>query len=296
MQRRNSISPGASSEMKVTAIAPWFGGKRNLAPKIIELLGPHRAYWEPFCGSCAVLLAKEPSSMETVNDLHGDLINLARVLQNEETALELYGRLNRTLMCEDLFLSAAQRCKDRGYHEPAGEPDCARAYDFFLASWLGRNGCSGILSYNWTYCVRYTSNGGQSAKRWQSAIESVPAWYRRLQNVTILNRNGFEILERIEDKPGTVIYCDPPYLEKNAKYIHDFRNEDHERLAGLLRHFQKTRVVLSYYEHPRLQELYPNWTMRKIEVAKATAHQNKLGTNKTRAVEVLLVNQGKGLF
>lgn len=65
----------------ITAIAPWFGGKRNLAPAIVEELGPHRGYWEPFCGSLAVLLAKPRVSQETANDLHGDLINLARVLQ-----------------------------------------------------------------------------------------------------------------------------------------------------------------------------------------------------------------------
>ncbi len=46
------------SEAKITAIAPWFGGKRTLAPRIIEALGKHTAYWEPFCGSMAVLLAK----------------------------------------------------------------------------------------------------------------------------------------------------------------------------------------------------------------------------------------------
>jgi len=65
------------SEMKIKAIAPWFGGKRNLAPRIVELLGKHRVYWEPFCGSMAVLMAKLPCVMETVNDLHADLINLA---------------------------------------------------------------------------------------------------------------------------------------------------------------------------------------------------------------------------
>lgn len=40
----------------IGAVAPWFGGKRTLAPRIVEALGPHKAYVEPFCGSCAVLL------------------------------------------------------------------------------------------------------------------------------------------------------------------------------------------------------------------------------------------------
>lgn len=58
--------------MKITALLPWGGSKRTLAARIIHQLGPHRCYWEPFCGSMAVLLAKELATMETVNDLHGD--------------------------------------------------------------------------------------------------------------------------------------------------------------------------------------------------------------------------------
>lgn len=40
-----------AATMKISAIAPWFGSKRTLAPRIVEVLGEHRAYWEPFCGS-----------------------------------------------------------------------------------------------------------------------------------------------------------------------------------------------------------------------------------------------------
>ena len=98
--------------MKIKALAPWFGGKRNLSSAIIELIGKHRVYWEPFGGSMAVLLAKPPCVMETVNDLHGDLINLARVVQNNELSLKLYRMLRRTFMCEVLFKEAAERYTD----------------------------------------------------------------------------------------------------------------------------------------------------------------------------------------
>lgn len=80
---------------KIKAIAPWFGGKRTMAPAIVTELGKHSQYFEPFCGSMAVLFAKKPSQKETVNDLHGDLINLARVLQQEQTAV---ARITSTLV------------------------------------------------------------------------------------------------------------------------------------------------------------------------------------------------------
>src|ERR1044072_5384193 len=42
---------GGKNEMKISALAPWYGSKRTLAPEIVRQLGEHRAYWEPFCGS-----------------------------------------------------------------------------------------------------------------------------------------------------------------------------------------------------------------------------------------------------
>ena len=80
-------------QMLVKSIAPWFGGKRSLASDIVAELGPHSAYWELFAGSAAVVLAKEPSSHETIIDLHGQLTNLARVLQSDTCAVDLYARL-----------------------------------------------------------------------------------------------------------------------------------------------------------------------------------------------------------
>jgi DNA adenine methylase len=284
--------------MKITAIAPWFGGKRNLAPEIIKLLGKHRVYWEPMCGGMSVLLAKPPCVMETANDLHGDLTNLAHVVQNEDMAVDLFGRLGRSLMSEALFEDAAERYHKRGYGGD-GKPDVDAAFDYCLCAWLGRNGVTGTLSYNQGFCVRYTANGGHAAKRFQSVMESIPAWYHRLRNVTILCRDAFELIPRIEDTSGTAIYIDPPYLVKGSKYVHDFLGLDHYRLSQELNRFKQARVVCSYYDDPALADFYPGWTCHKIEVSKALAHQGSRGKNNVKAVEVLLVNdhgrQG-GLF
>ncbi len=277
--------------MKVKSLAPWIGGKRNLAPVIVAELGEHRVYWEPFCGSMAVLLSKAPCKMETVNDQHADLINLALVVRDVRQGSRLYRLMKRTLMHEDIF-AESDRVMRELEKTPLGEMDpVARAYHYFVVSWLGRNGTAGTpANHKGTYCVRFTANGGHAAKRWRSVCDSIPAWRRRMRNVTILNRDGFELLERIEDAPGTAIYVDPPYIERNAKYLHDFKAADHERLADLVKRFTKARVIVSYYAHPEIERLYPGWTQRRIEVTKSMSQGNKRGEGKTRATEVLLIN------
>jgi len=277
--------------MQIKGIAPWAGSKRNLAPKIVELLGKHRVYWSLGCGSLAVTCAMAPCVMETAVDLHADLTNLARCLQNEDLAVELYGRTARTLISDELHQEAAERIRIARTGD-LDAPDVDRAYDYLVCSWIGRNGTAGTKGYNFGFCVRFTANGGHAAKRWRSVIESIPAWHYRLLNVTILRRDLFEVADRILDEPGTAIYCDPPYFTKGFTYLHDFAPEDHIRLAECLHRFKKARVVISYYQDPKLSELYPDWTQHKIQVSKALAHQGARGQNKTKAVEVLLVNDG----
>lgn len=273
--------------MSVSAVVPYFGAKRTLAQRIVAEIGPHRAYFEPMCGSCAVLMSKPIASMECVNDLNGDLTNLLRVVADEELSLMLFSRTRRMLMSEAMFREAAERWKKRG-RKPAPEtPDLEAAVDYLYTSWVGRNGTVGTKSYNQGFAARYTQNGGHAGARWMSAVESIPEWHDRLRSVVVLNRDGFQLIERIEDQEGTVIYLDPPYVEKGAEYIHDFESDDHRRLADLVKRFKNARVIVSYYEHPLLDELYAGWTFVRCPVNKAMCRGI---TGAVEAPEVLIIN------
>lgn len=276
--------------MKIKAIAPWFGGKRRLAERIVQALGPHRAYWDPFCGSLAVPFAKPAATMEVVNDLHEDLVNLARVVKSNTLAPALFDRILRTAMHEDLFMEAAARVRSRG-PLPGSRPCVDAAYDYIVMSWMGMNGVSGTANTNSNFCARYTANGGHAAKRFMSVGESIPEWWRRLRNVTILRRDAFELIPRIGDAKGTVMYVDPPYLVKGAKYMHDFKASDHARLADALHRFKKLRVVVSYYDHPDVRRLYRGWTFVPVHVNKAlVASGRRDRDNPVTAPEVLVIN------
>jgi DNA adenine methylase len=254
--------------MKIGALAPWYGSKRTLAPTIVGELGQHSCYWEIFCGSCSALFAKPRVTYETVNDLHGDLVNLALVVQQPSAAEDLYGRAARTLFHEDLLPVAKQKLTGELLPE---SPDVDRAYWYLVFSWMSLNGISGTpLNRTGTFAVRYSASGGNGATRWRSVVESIPDWHERLIGVQILRRDAFEILANIDDSPKTCIYVDPPYITKGAKYVHDFADEaEHRRLAELLARFAKARVVVSYYAHPLLEEIYAGWTVVACSVAKS---------------------------
>ena len=286
--------------MKIKSVVPYYGGKRKLASKIVEMIGQHKTYWEPFCGSMAVLMLKKPCEMETVNDLHGDLINLARVIQDKELSFELYDKLYRTCYAEQFWSEAKERWLSRP-KEVYKMPDMARAYDYFVVSWMGLNGVSGTARCNYQFALRWCRGGGQGARRWQSVTDSMPAWHKRLQNVVILQRDAFDILKNIKDEEDTVIYCDPPYFDKSDKYIHDFSPEQHEILALLLRRFKKARVYVSYYDDPKLEGLYPGFTKVYFPVSTQSLRNATRGKQKQRRkeqVEVLLVSNERqsGLF
>jgi DNA adenine methylase len=286
-------APGPTVRPAIGAVAPWYGGKRTLAPKIVEQLGKHRNYWEPFCGSCAVLFSKDRVTYECVNDLHADLINLARVLKDRAAALALYEMVRGCLFHEGLLPAAREYLTTTEVVE--GALDVRRAFEYLVFSWMGLNGVSGTpMNRTGTFAVRYSGRGGNGATRWGSVVASLPDWHDRLLGVQILQRDGFKLLERVEDEDGTAIYCDPPYIDKGSRYVHDFAAEDHQRLAGLLGRFKKARVVVSYYAHPWLSQLYRGWTLigsDSLGVAKSMCQGvMREGAGRVDAPEVLLVN------
>ncbi len=282
--------------MKVRAIAPWLGSKRTMAADIVKELGGHRAYFGLCFGSLAVELAKPESSHETVCELHNDVTNLAMVLVSRRCP-ELHEMLARTLMVEPLFESCRLACAE-AFDVPASPSDVGpqhveRAWNYFVWSWQGRNGTAGTNRAGAGIAVRYTPGGGHGGLRFANTVDSIPAWYHRLRRMTILHRDLFDVVPKIDDTEGVAIYADPPYIKEGKQYVHPFADKDHERLAKELSRFRNARVVVSYYDHPRLDELYPapQWTIRTMHRTKHLHQQNRRGQTGARdAPEVLILN------
>jgi DNA adenine methylase len=285
----------STAEMKLTSLLPWFGSKRTMAPEIAQQLGPHSYYFEGCAGSMAVLFAKEPSEHEIVCDLHGGMTNLAWCVQESHSAARLFDELQRVLYSDELYDLSRRWLNERDDEPGDGSDGKFRwAYHYFIASWMGRNGVAGTARVNYQIATRWTKGGGSGPLRFRNAADSIPAWCERLRNVHILRRDMFEVLTKIEDDDGVAIYCDPPYLPGtvagNSKYVYNFADADHARLAKELSRFKRARVVVSYYAAPELEQLYPGWAVIDCSRHKHLHCQNKRGSKRTEAPEVLLLN------
>lgn len=305
--------------MHLKAIAGYFGGKRTMADIINNEFygGPVKvsSFFDVCCGSIAVLLGNDnPPSQETVNDLHTDMINMARVLQSSKLAPTLYNNLQRTLCSIDLFKASRAVIEsdvDFILSKETNARSVERAYHFFLLSWMGRNGVTGLDRIKYQMAVRYTPGGGGSGTRFVNAVESIPAWHERLRKVTILKMDMFDLLPKIDDQEDVAVYIDPTYLAhttgSNSKYRHQMSdnsgdssinlftgersdNDDHDRLAKEATRFKHARVVISYYASKRLSELYPGWTVVDCKRQKNLHVQNKRGAGASEAPEILIIN------
>ena len=65
----------------------WYGGKFSHLDWLRPLLPDCHHYCEPFAGSGAVLLNREPSPVETYNDLDGEVVNFFQVLREMKDRL-----------------------------------------------------------------------------------------------------------------------------------------------------------------------------------------------------------------
>jgi len=267
-----------SKQRTATTIVPYFGAKGRLGSKIAELLGQHTTYFEPFCGSLGVFLAKPPCRIEVLNDAYADLINLIRIIAHPTLHLRLYRMLRRLPSSEDLHREYRQLLT-----QPfdLSSPNLERAVAFFYVSLTSLAGTVGVRTKP-AFAARYDMTGGTSVSRRRCAVNSIPFFFRRLRDAIIMNRDAFTLIDRIPDTPATAIYCDPPYLSKKGSYIHDFTDDDHARLSDSLSRFKHARIVVSYYDDPRLHDLYPNWTFVPAPI--------RAGLSSRMAPEMLICN------
>jgi len=268
--------------MTLTAPFPYFGGKRRAAALIWERLGSVHNYVEPFCGSCAVLLARPtPPHIETVNDADGLLANFWRALTLDPAGVERHA----DWPVNEADLVARQnwlvRSRESLTARLMADPDwcdvkAAGWWVWGISSWIGRGFCEREIGLKLPH-VNGTAVGAgihQGAKLPRLKGDTVGSGINglgiaplasiaaRLRKVRVACGSWDRVMgpsvlahDRV---PSVGVVLDPPYDDGDKVYVKNNRvSADVRAWCVAHGHIPPLRIALCGYEgeHDELEAL-----------------------------------------
>ncbi|TDB83411.1 DNA adenine methylase [Actinomadura sp. KC216] len=244
----------------------YYGAKVTIAQRIVDLLPEHEHYVEPYAGSLAILLAKRPSRMETVNDLDGDLMTFWRILRDRPADLERVCALTPHARAE--HLEAYTPVPD---DHPDRQLEVARRVWIRLAQ--GRSGT--LRRTGWRFYVDPAGSSTSMPGYLDGYVNRMAAAAERLARVSLECRPALDVIDAYGAQPDVLLYVDPPYLgsTRARNYRHEMGSvAEHSELA---KHLAECRaaVVLSGYHSDLYDDLYRDWHRHEIATATGQAAQ-----------------------
>jgi DNA adenine methylase len=244
----------------------YIGGKNRLAAKIISFLPEHTTYVEAFAGGAQVFFHKQPSKVEVLNDLDGEVINFYRVCQWHHEELVRFLKYWPAARKLHAWMKGA---------DPQQLTDVQRAARFL---YLQKNSFGGlILKQTFHYGVIQRPNF--APERIPAVIEGA---HQRLQRVQIECLPYEEILERF-DRPGTVFFLDPPYWNRKL-YKFNFSESDFQNLERRLGRL-RGRFLLTLDDHAEVRKLFGRFHFERVELSYTA--QRSVGK---RYAELIIMN------
>jgi len=251
----------------------YLGGKSRLADHIAARIPPdHTCYCEPFCGAAWILFRKEPSKVEVINDMDGELVTFWRVVQNHLEEFLRYFRF--AIVSREIF--ELEQKKD-----PSTLTDIQRAVRYF---YLQKNGFGGRTS------GRTFGTGATSPPRLNLTTieERLLEVHWRLAKVTVEHLDACHCIRRY-DRPTTVFYVDPPYYG-TAGYAVPWGREDYARLRSQLDQVAG-RFLLTLNDSPEVRAIFKGFRIRKLSTSYSVANaRHDPHSRRTPRAELLIRN------
>lgn len=237
----------------------YFGAKFNHLDWLLSLLPDSYSFVEPFSGSAVVLLNRKASRIETINDINSDVVNFFNVLREDPVNL-----------CEKIYFTPYSR--EEYYHclNTADEgDDIERARKFFVCVNQGFASVGKARkNTGWGYtAVVSNSIVSECVSRWLSKLPKLKYVIDRLKKVQLNNIDFRELFPKF-DSPGTLFYCDPPYLHTTrtgkTDYLFEMNETDHLDLLAIIRN-AKGKVAISGYENEMYKEELTNFYLSRAK-------------------------------
>lgn len=235
----------------VSPVAPWQGGKRNLAKRITAILDaiPHETYVEPFMGMGGIFFRRTSRPRaEVVNDRGRDVANLFRILQRH------YPQFLDTLRFQLTTRAEFNRLIETN---PETLTDLERAARFL---YLQRTAFGGKISGR-NFGVSRDRPARFNLTTLEPMLEDV---HTRLAGVVIECLDWPDVIARY-DGPGTLFYLDPPYWGCEGDYGKSlFSRDDFVRMAEALAKI-RGRFVLSLNDVPEVRALFAAFSLEEVQ-------------------------------
>lgn len=192
----------------------YFGGKsakfRNGAgPWIAKMLPYRRMYVEPFAGMLGVLLQREKSRIELVNDRDGMISAFWECIRDYPDKLEW--KFANAPIDRVLFNKSIEIKNKHLNGEDIDKVDLAFAVGVILLyGFGGKNEGKGQ-----GYCCIFPQPTFETAYKFSKRISLL---HKRIIDVRVENCDVLEILDKTKKHSDCVVYCDPPYLQARSGY------------------------------------------------------------------------------
>lgn len=253
----------------------YLGSKFSILPWLLPKLPNTRHFVDVFGGGGCVLLNRDPSPIETYNDINGKLVNFFRVLQREP--YELLHRLRFTLHSKQEY--------DEAWFSEADDA-IEQARKFFIRTQQSIFAAGGQEKRKgWgadTKQSRCLISG--RTNKWINGVDKLDLVIDRFRRVQIENRDFRFILSKY-DTEDTLFYLDSPYdpsLRSSSKYEFEFANQDFHDLKYYAERV-KGKVAISAYKTDFMLVLFSEFYLHEGPIRK-----NSMA--KREAQEVLFTN------
>lgn len=259
------------------------GGKSRSVKKILPHLPYRKRYIEPFGGSAAILLARNPSKLEIFNDRYGGVVAFYRCLRDPTLFQGLLDWLELTIHAREEFVW----CKQTWENVDDPIERAARWYYMIQSSF-------GSIGRNWG---RQTSRSSMAGKI-RNKLKLFPAIHARFHSVQVENQDWEDCL-RDYSSPDAVIYLDPPYVDVNrGTYKNEMSIERHKDLIKWI-FGSSAFIAVSGYSNP-LYEEHP-WDARHEwdafvsiqSIVPSEGNKKKTHDKREHVKEVLWIKESK---
>lgn len=252
--------------------APYIGGKRKLAKRVIERIDalPHMTYAECFVGMGGVFFRRRfAPRAEVINDRSRDVATFFRVLQRHHQAFLDEMKWKLSSRAEFARLTSI---------DPDTLTDLERSARFYYLQQLAFGGKVAGRSYG----VAVESPSRFNIVRLAAELQDI---HERLSGVTIECLDFEKFIERY-DSPGTLFYLDPPYWNSETDYGKGmFAREDFTRLAEVLRGI-KGDFLLSINDTPGVREVFAGFDFEEVRLSYTIG-----SAGATPAAELIIANR-----